>query len=420
MNRTVKRLSVLMTTAFVDMIGFGMVFPLLPFYARRLDSADWMIGPMIAIFSIAQLASAPLWGRVSDRYGRRLVIIVGLSTAGIAFAVFAFATSFWWLFASRLVQGIGGGTTGVLQAYVADVSEPKDRARALGWLSAATSAGVMIGPAIGSLAFTEPATGVPFPTLGTALPGLLASGLVIINIIFALRWLPESKPHATRSGLLSAFEVGNFGTPSKKRRSILLTVHEYIVRPLGNVARLVWIYAVGMLGFMSMTAVLALYLQDGFGVDEKTIGIFFVYVGAVSLVMRALILGPLVDRFGETRVMRAGAVLLAVGLVGIPLPVNVFALGAIIGLVPIGTSLLFPSETALLIHLADDEERGLILGVQQAFGAVSRIIAPVWATAAYQGIGHDIPFYVAGGIVGLVSLLAFRVREEPRLTPELA
>ncbi len=394
-----------MTTAFVDMIGFGMVFPLLPFYARRLDAADWMIGPMIAIFSIAQLASAPLWGRISDRYGRRLVIIVGLSTAGIAFAVFAFATSYWWLFASRLVQGIGGGTTGVLQAYVADVSEPKDRARALGWLSAATSAGVMVGPAIGSLAFTEPAIGVSLPTLGTALPGLLASGLVIVNIMFALRWLPESKLHAE---------------PTKKRRSIRLTVREYIVHPLGNIARLVWIYAVGMLGFMSMTAVLALYLQDGFGVDEKTIGIFFVYVGAVSLVMRALILGPLVDRFGETRVMRAGAVLLAIGLAGIPVPTNVFALGAIVGLVPIGTSLLFPSETALVIHLAPDDERGLILGVQQAFGAVSRIIAPVWATVAYQGIGRDIPFYVAGGIVGLVSLLAFRVREEPRRAPEHA
>jgi MFS family permease len=405
LNPTVKRLSVLMTTAFVDMIGFGMVFPLLPYYARRLDAADWMIGPLIAIFSIAQLGAAPLWGRLSDRFGRRLVILVGLSAAGIAFIVFAFSTTFWWLFVSRLVQGIGGGTTGVLQAYVADVSAPKDRARALGWLSASTSAGVMVGPAIGSLAFTEPAAGIALPTIGTALPGLLAAVLVVVNILFAIRWLPESKPQAD---------------PSKERRSIRLTVREYLVHPFGDIARLVWIYAVGMLGFMSMTAVLALYLQDGFGVDEKTIGIFFVYVGAVSLVMRALILGPLVDRFGETRVMRAGAVLLAVGLAGIPLPTNVFALGAIVGLVPIGTSLLFPSETALVIHRAADEERGQILGVQQAFGAVSRIIAPVWATAAYQGIGQDIPFYVAGAIVGLVTLLAFRVREEPRRAPELA
>jgi MFS family permease len=403
-NPTVKRLSVLMAAAFVDMIGFGMVFPLLPYYARRLDAADWMIGPLIAVFSIAQLAAAPLWGRLSDRFGRRLVILVGLSTAGIAFTVFAFSTTFWWLFVSRLVQGIGGGTTGVLQAYVADVSSPKDRARALGWLSAATSAGVMIGPAIGSFAFTEPAVGVALPTMGTALPGLLAAGLVVVNIIFATRWLPESKPDSD---------------PTKERRSIRGMIVEILVKPWGDVSRLVWIYAVGMLGFMSMTAVLALYLQDGFGVDEKTIGAFFVYVGALSFVMRAMVLGRLVDVFGEAKVMRAGAILLAIGLAAIPIPTNVFLLGLVVGLVPIGTSLLFPCETAMVTHRAKEEELGQILGVQQAFGAVSRIIAPVWATAAYQGVGRGIPFFVGGAIVGVVAIIAFTVQQEPHLSSEV-
>ena len=408
MNPTAKRLSVLMTTAFVDMIGFGMVFPLLPFYARRLDAEDWMIGPMIAIFSIAQLAAAPLWGRISDRYGRRAVIIIGLSTAGVSFTVFAFATSFWWLFVSRLVQGIGGGTTGVLQAYVADVSAPKDRARALGWLSASTSAGVMVGPAIGSLAFTEPAAGVALPTLGTALPGLLAAGLVVVNMVFAWRWLPESKPDAD---------------PTKERRSIGGMFVEFTFRPFGYLARLVWIYAVGMLGFMSMTAVLALYLQDGFGVNEKTIGIFFVYVGGLSLIMRALVLGRLVDAFGEARVMRVGALVLAIGLAAIPLTANLLVLALIVGLVPVGTALLFPCETAMITHRAKEEERGQILGVQQAFGAVSRIIAPVWATAAYQGVGRSMPFFLGGAIVGVVAILAFTIDPEPRkheLSPEAA
>ena len=398
MNPTIRRLSVLMTTAFVDMIGFAMVFPLLPYYARRLDAADWMIGPMIAIFSVAQLASAPLWGRVSDRFGRRMVILVGLSTAAIAFAVFAFSTTFWWLFVSRLVQGIGGGTTGVLQAYVADVSAPKDRAKALGWLSAATSAGVMIGPAIGSLAFTEPAPGVALPTIGTALPGLLAAGLVVLNLIFATRWLPESKPDAD---------------PTKERRSIRGMVVEILVNPWGDVSRLVWIYAVGMLGFMSMTAVMALYLQDTFGINESTIGWFFVYVGALGLVMRAVILGRMIDWLGETKVMRIGAGLLAVGLAAIPLPGSVWGLGAIMGLVPIGTALLFPTETALVTHRVNEEERGQILGVQQAFGGVARVIAPIWALAAFQGLGAAIPFQVSGLVVGLVLFLAFRVREAP-------
>ncbi|UCD25728.1 MAG: MFS transporter, partial [Gemmatimonadota bacterium] len=145
-----KRISVLMTTAFVDMIGYAMIFPLLPFYALRLQAPEWVIGWMIAVFSIAQLASAPLWGRVSDRYGRKPAIIVGLLTGAVSFTVFGLANSIWMLFLCRLIQGVGGGTTAVLQAYVSDASEPKDRARALGWLSSATSAGVMIGPAIGS------------------------------------------------------------------------------------------------------------------------------------------------------------------------------------------------------------------------------------------------------------------------------
>jgi len=139
MDPNMRKISVLIGIGFVDMLGFAMVFPLLPFYALRLDAAEWVIGWMIASFSIAQLASAPLWGRVSDRFGRRPALIVGLAASGVAFVVFGYATSIWMLFLSRIVQGAGGGTTGVAQAYIGDAVEPKQRTRALGWLSAATS-----------------------------------------------------------------------------------------------------------------------------------------------------------------------------------------------------------------------------------------------------------------------------------------
>ncbi|MFQ5550987.1 MAG: MFS transporter, partial [Gemmatimonadales bacterium] len=159
-----KRISVLMATVFVDMLGFAIVFPLIPLYADRFGADPWLIGWLVATFNISQFASAPLWGRFSDRYGRRPAIIVGLTASALAFIVFGLATSLWMLFASRLVQGIGGGTTGVAQAYVGDAITPKDRAKALGWLSAATSTGVMFGPVIGSLSFN----------LGPAAPGLQA------------------------------------------------------------------------------------------------------------------------------------------------------------------------------------------------------------------------------------------------------
>src|SRR5918997_1976443 len=184
-----RRLAVLIAVNFVDMIGFMIVLPLLPFYALKLNATPETIGQLIAAFSIAQLVAAPLWGRMSDRYGRRPALLIGLSASAVAYVVFGFASSIWLLFLSRLVQGAGGGTTGVAQAYVADTIEPGDRARALGWLSAATSAGVMIGPALGSFA----------AHLGQAAPGLVAAALCLTNVFFAWKWLPESyqKPGAS-------------------------------------------------------------------------------------------------------------------------------------------------------------------------------------------------------------------------------
>ena len=387
-----KRISVLMATAFVDMIGFAIVFPLLPFYAERLDADPWIIGWMIASFSIAQLFCAPLWGRFSDRYGRRPALILGLTISALAFIVFAFANSILLLFVTRLVQGVGGGTTGVAQAYVADSTEPKDRAKALGWLSAATSAGVMFGPVIGSLVFN----------LGAAAPGLVAAALCLTNVAFAVRWLPESGEKSADGTRLRPVPL----------RSIRETRMEFLLHPGSELARLVWIYAVGMLGFMSMTAVLPLYLGDAFGVTERTIGAFFFFVGMLSILMRAVVLGRLVDRFGETRVMRMGAASLCIGLFSIPLPDSALLAGAAMALVPIGTALLFPSVSALVSHRTDKSEIGQMLGVQQQFGGVARVAAPLWATAAYQALGISMPFFIAAGVVGFVGFLTFGVPTE--------
>src|ERR1051325_11225521 len=175
-----KRLMVLIAVATIDMIGGAMVFPLLPFYALKFHASATTVGMIIASFFIAQLISAPLWGRVSDRYGRRPALLIGLSASTAAFFVFGFANSVWLLFLCRIVQGLGGGTTGVLQAYVSDTVPPADRARSLGWLSAGTNVGTMLGPVIGSFA-----TG-----WGTQWPGILAACLCLGNAYFAWKWLP--------------------------------------------------------------------------------------------------------------------------------------------------------------------------------------------------------------------------------------
>ncbi len=399
-----KKISVLMATVFVDMLGFAIIFPLLPYYALRLDADPWMIGWIIASFSIAQLAAAPLWGRFSDHYGRRPALLIGLTASAIAYIVFGLATSMWMLFLSRVVQGIGGGTTGVAQAYIGDAFEPKDRAKALGWLSAATSAGVMIGPAIGSLSVG----------LGYAAPGVIASILCITNIAFAWRWLPESYPGKKRTP-----ERDHDTVPTRKIRAVMW---EVLSRPYKRLPRLIWIYSVGMLGFMSMAAVLALYLDARFGITEKTIGLFFLYIGALSVVMRAVVLGRLVDRFGETRVMRFGTVSLALGLALSPLQGSAVAFAAVSSLVPIGTACLFPSVSALVTRLAPKSELGQVLGVQQSFGGVARVFAPIWATAVFQGYDIATPFFVSAAVVGLVTFLALGVptRVEPAGAVEAA
>lgn len=393
-----KRISVLMATAFVDMLGVAMVFPLVPFYALRLQAEPWMIGWIIASFSLAQLASSPLWGRVSDRYGRKPALMVGLGASSIAFVIFAFAGSWWILMLSRIVQGAGGGTTGVVQAYVGDAVEPRNRAKALGWISAATNAGVMIGPALGSLA----------TNVSTEAPGLIAALICLLNVYFAWRWLPESKPG----------KGGNASRPAGGAapiRPVRQVVWEVIARPQGDVSRLVWIYAVGMLGFNSMNSVLALYLGYRFGVTEKTIGLFFVYIGMLSLLMRGLVLGRVVERLGETGVMRLGSLALVLGLALIPAPHMVPLFAVVISLMPIGTALLFPATSALVTHRAPRDELGQVLGVQQAFGGIARVTAPIVATAVFQGAGPTVPFYLASAIVVIATLLAFRV--QPNGTP---
>ena len=381
-----RRLAVLIFVCFVDAIGFMIILPLLPFYATRLAATPETVGRLIASFSIAQLLSAPLWGRVSDRYGRRPTLLIGLAASTVAYAVFGFADAVWLLFASRIVQGAGGGTTGVAQAYVADTVEPDDRARALGWLSSATAAGVILGPAIGSFAFT----------LGPQAPGLVAAGLCLVNVIFAWKWLAESRPGQRRDG-------------SAPRRPIWHPAWLVVRHPTNLVSRLIWIYGIGMVAFSAMTCVLSLYLQAEFHLTEKTIGPIFAYVGVLSLVMRSVLLGPIVDRFGENWTMRAGTLLLAAGLLLYPIPHTLWALAAVIPLVPIGTALLFPATTSLMQRYTDSRELGTTMGVAQTFAGSARVVAPLMATAIFQRLGHAWPFYVAGGVVALAGMLTLQV-----------
>lgn len=393
-----KRLSVLIAVSTVDMIGLMMVAPLMPFYALKFHAPEWMVGPLISAFAVAQLVASPVWGRVSDRRGRRPALLICLGAAGIAFLIFGLATSLVMLFVSRIVQGLGGGMTAVAQAYVTDAMEPSERAKALGWLSAGSSAGVVLGPFIGSFA----------ARWGAAAPGLMAAGVMAVNFVAAWHWLPESK---------RAHTGADHREQARPQRGVARTVWEIVRHPSRPVHRVIWIYCTGMLALNALIGVMALYLKDGFGITEKTIGYFFAIFGVVGVLMRATLVGYVNDRVGEIRTMRLGAGLLAIGLALMPLPRVLPLFVLFLALAPMGTALLFPASTALVSHRTDRREVGLVLGAQQTLRGIMAIIGPIGATVTYATLGHGVPFLLAAATVVVALFLAAR---EPHEAPNPA
>ena len=392
------KLFVLMITAFVDMVGLLMIIPLLPFYAKDLGANGFIVGLLVSSFAIAQLITAPVWGRFSDRYGRRPALLVGLTASAIAYVVFAYANVLWLLFLSRLVQGAGGGTVSVIQAYVADALRPEERAKGLGWLSAATNAGVALGPVLGPVA----------SHWGRSGPGLAAAALCVINIAFAWYFLSESR---------DMVEAKATGRTRSRSRDALSHVVTHSSEPA---SRLIWIYAIAMGAFQGAMTILALFLSVRFGVTAKNIGFFFTYIGTISVLTRALILGWAVDRFGEARLSRFGSMLLAIGLAAIafmyPLrdpaavahKLNLSAsfvailpylpLALAVALVPLGTAFTFPCVTALLSRVIPSSERGLYMGVQQTFGGSARVVFPILAGIMFDR-SVELPFLVSAALV---------------------
>jgi MFS family permease len=397
------KLLTLMATAFIDMVGVLMIFPLLPFYVKKFgESGVNLLGFHIGIglitsfivsaFTVAQLLSAPMWGRFSDRVGRRPALLVALSASAVAYLIFGFADSLLLLFLSRVVQGAGGGTVGVIQAYVADSTEPQDRARALGWLSAVTNLGVTIGPVVGSFAI---ALGkhdlIPGPAhleLGQSAPGILAATLCLINIAFAARYLTESRNPSDH--------VQVDGEERRTSRQIIWRVISHSSEPS---SRLIWIYAIAIGAFQGSFSVLALFLNKQFQVTEQTIGYFFMYVGSISVFTRVLLLGRMVDWLGEAKLSRLGLVLLALGVLGMPLAWNLGTLAFAVALIPLGTAFTFPCVTALLSRIIKPRERGLFMGMQQTYGGAARAIAPLFFGWCFDLLGPRSPYFFASAFI---------------------
>ncbi|MEP7324511.1 MAG: MFS transporter [Gemmatimonadota bacterium] len=372
-------LLVLFVTAFVDMIGLTMIVPILPYYATNFGASASTVGLLISAFSLAQLVVAPVWGRFSDRYGRRPAILAGLLITAVAYVVFGLAGSVVVLLLSRIVQGLGGGTIGVVQAYVADASAPEQRTKSLGWLSAVTSLGAVAGPAFGS---------VMIDLGGQRAPGFAAAGLSLLVAMFAWRYLRESKELR-----MSGSHARPGATTS---RAAIRRVATHWDDPA---SRLIWIYTVGIGAFYGTIQTVPLLLAARHHITEHNIGYFIMYLGGMGVVVRSLILGRMVDTLGEARLSRLGIALLALGLALTGLAHGWLVLAVGFTLMPIGTAFLFPCVTGLLSGVVPGNERGLYMGVQHTFGGISRVVFPIAAGVMMDHLGIGVPFWISALLV---------------------
>lgn len=385
------KLIVLFVIAFVDTIGAALVVPILPFYATRYGASALMVGLLISSFSVAQLLCAPAWGRMSDRYGRRPAILIGLTISALSYIVFAFARSWEVLLLSRLVQGLGAGTIGVVSAYVADASSSDQRTKAIGWLTTVTSLGWLSGAALGSVLVTIG---------GERAPGLFTAGISLVVAAFASQFLKESRGMSPNTGTHAV---------PKKPTTGREAIRHVFARWSEPAPRLIWIYAIGIGAFYGTAAVMPLLLQERLGITEKTIGYVVMYFAGLGVVVRAGILGRMVDWLGEPKLSRLGIVLLAIGLALGALGTSHLVLFTSFTLMPLGTAFLFPCVTGMLSRIVSSSERGLYLGVQQTFGGVARVAFPILAGALMDRFSKGTPFLLAAVLVMATLPLALGI-----------
>lgn len=384
----------LFLTVFIDLVGFGIAIPLLPFYAQRFGASPDIVTLVIATYSLTQLAATPLWGRLSDRIGRRPVMIISLAGTIVGYLWLAATDSLLMLFLARGFSGAMAGNTAVAQAYVADVTAPEDRARGHGRMGAAHGLGFLAGPAIGGLlAGSDPANATFY------VPFLCAAGLSAVALMLAVFRLPESVPAA---GRVPAGAARRFGWGS---------VVEVLRRP--QLGLLVGIMFMMPFVFAGVETTLALWTERAYGWGPLENGYLYSYMGLVAVIVQGGLVGPLSRRFGERRLVRTGAVLVGAGMATLPLTGDVAGLMASLAGLVVGVCITGPSMSSLISRRAGAGERGAVLGIAYSSGGLARIVGPAWAGWGFVTFGRDSPYLAGAAVMALMLLLSLRIANPP-------
>jgi MFS transporter, DHA1 family, tetracycline resistance protein len=384
-------LAVLFLTVFIDLIGFGMVIPFLSFYAREYGASGIAVGAVVGIYSIMQFFFAPVWGRLSDRVGRRPVILVSLTASCIGYLLFAFSHSITVLFLSRVIAGAGGANIGTAQAYIADSTSPENRAKGMGIIGAAFGLGFILGPPMSGILS---AIGTRNGLAGNLLPGLVAAGLSFTAFLVALNVLAESKPKGLvpRSGVPPQFDKRLWREIASSQLLASLMAGLFLT----------------LLAVAGMEISVTLHARDRFQFRQLDMAYLFLFMGVIVASIQGGLIGRLVKRVGERGVIVIGSVAFTIGFLLIPSVFRVPLLYVVAFLIAIGQGLCYPALTALVSRAAPENERGSLLGLATSVGSLARFCGPLLSGWLYDLASAAGAFY--GGAVLIVIALAIALR----------
>jgi MFS transporter, DHA1 family, tetracycline resistance protein len=394
MARQRSPLFVLYLTVFIDLMGFGIVIPILPLYAQDFQASPLAIGWLTGIYSGMQIIFTPILGRLSDRYGRRPVLLISIVGTAVGFALMGVAQSLTLLFVARIIAGITGGNISIPQAYIADVTAPDKRSHAMGMIGAAFGLGFTFGPLIGGV-MSQISYGAPF---------FFAAALSVANAILIYLILPESLPREHRA---KPHEEASTAEVFRHGRGVMF-------------ALVVATYFFLIAGFAIMTTLFALFTARRFGYDAHANGYLFGFVGLVSVIVQGGLIGRLVKRFGEVALTRAGMVLTTISLALLPLSNNLTILLLVCAGLSVGSGIASPPLSGLASQMIERSWQGRALGVMQSAGSTGRLIGPLiggWLLmfdlqkpAAEYG---RTPFLVGAAICLIGALFAFCIKKPP-------